>query len=66
MVVPDGSGAVIVALRLDGGLQGEVFTSIIHSCISQTGKEVNHGGKEKIIWRVVAWLYFWAFTFYSL
>ena len=66
MVVSDRSGAVIVALRLGGGLQGKKFTSNILSCISQTGKEVNHGGKEKIIRRVVAWLYFWFFTFYIL
>ncbi|WP_225755893.1 hypothetical protein [Cardiobacterium sp. Marseille-Q4385] len=66
MVVPDGSEAAIVALRLGGGLQGKKFTSNIHSCISQTGKEVNHGSKEKIIRRVVAWLYFWLFIFYSL
>ena len=66
MVVPDGSEAAIVALRLDGGLQGGAFISTIRLHISQTGKEVNHGGKEKIIRRVVAWLYFWFFTFYSL
>ena len=66
MVVPGGGEAAIVALRLGGGLQGKKFTSIIHSRISQTGKEVNHGSKEKIIRRVVAWLYFLAFTFYSL
>ena len=66
MVVPDGGEAAIVALRLGGGLQGKKFTSIIHSRISQIGKEVNHEGKEKIIRRVVAWLYFWFFTFYSL